>query len=57
MVAMYFVPETPAFLLRKGQKKDAGKALMWLRGAETFEEIQDELNEVRVHCYFITFKI
>jgi len=43
---MYFVPETPLYLLGKDQKKKAGEALMWLRGAESFADIQEELNDV-----------
>jgi len=48
MIAVYFVPESPAYLLGKGQKKKAGKSLMWLRGADSFDQIQDELNEMQV---------
>ena len=31
-VGMFFMPESPAFLLSKGKEEEAKKALQWLRG-------------------------
>jgi hypothetical protein len=46
LVGLSFIPESPVYLLAKGHKKRAGKALMWLRGAETFNQIELELTNV-----------
>ena len=58
LAGMYLVPESPVYLLGKGKKKNAGKALMWLRGADNFEHIENELQQVMVelaidHYYFM----
>ncbi|ODM88818.1 Facilitated trehalose transporter Tret1-2 [Orchesella cincta] len=41
------VPESPVYLIHKGDKKKAGKELMRLRGATEFQQIELELNELQ----------
>ncbi|CAG7696003.1 unnamed protein product, partial [Allacma fusca] len=44
---LLFVPETPRFLLLKGQTKRATEALKWLRGATEVEQIEFEFAKLR----------
>jgi facilitated trehalose transporter len=37
------MPETPLYLLSKGKSSEAQKSLMWLRGADSHEDIAEEL--------------
>ena len=46
LVAIYFVPETPRFLLSKGQKFKAAQSLLWFRGAVDEDQIEQELTAV-----------
>ena len=48
LIGMYFMPETPTFLLAHGRLEEARKSLKWLRGARSFEQISPELEEVWV---------
>lgn len=56
LLGLRTIPESPVFLIHKGYKKKAGKALMRLRGATEFHQIQEELNDVRCSlCCFHLF--
>ncbi|ODM98291.1 Facilitated trehalose transporter Tret1 [Orchesella cincta] len=46
-VAMLFVPDTPRYLLSKGQTEKAAAALQWLRGAPSVQDIEPELKEIQ----------
>lgn len=43
---MLLMPESPRYLLMKKNKVAASKALQWLRGATSHEEVMEELNLV-----------
>ena len=43
VILMYFMPETPRWLLTKGQTKQAAQALTWLRGPHMEKEVIDLL--------------
>lgn len=45
-VLMLFVPDTPRYHLQKGEVNKAARALQWLRGADTTEDVERELKEV-----------
>ncbi|CAG7825446.1 unnamed protein product, partial [Allacma fusca] len=45
-IGMFFMPDTPRYLLMKGKDQEARKALKWLRGAETDEQIEPEIKAV-----------
>ncbi|CAG7832080.1 unnamed protein product, partial [Allacma fusca] len=40
---MYFMPESPIYLLNKGKDYEAANALKWLRRAQNLEQIEPEL--------------
>jgi len=44
-VAMIFVPDSPRYLLEKGRQDKAGRSLMWLRGATSIRQIDEELRD------------
>jgi SP family facilitated glucose transporter-like MFS transporter 8 len=48
-VAFYWMPESPLYLLTKGQDEEAKKSLRWLRGVGTGQsaEIEGELREMQ----------
>ena len=41
---MFFMPESPYYLITKGKDEEALKALQWLRGSEN---VKDELEEFK----------
>ena len=43
-ITMFFMPESPYFLITKGKNEEALKSLQWLRGSENME---DELEEFK----------
>jgi SP family facilitated glucose transporter-like MFS transporter 8 len=46
-VSFFFVPESPYYLLAKGKREEATKALQWLRG-QSRVGVQAELNDIQV---------
>ena len=44
-VMMFFMPESPYYLLLKGREEDARKALQWLRGKDY--DIDQEMEEMK----------
>lgn len=46
ITALFFVPESPYWLLTKGRTEEAKRALRWLRGWVTFEYVEDEYNQI-----------
>ena len=40
---MFFMPESPYYLISKGKDKEAMKALMWLRGSKNVTEEYEEM--------------
>lgn len=48
LAAMIFIPESPRYLLMKGKNAEASKALCWLRGATSSQEVEDELRIVEM---------
>ena len=40
---MFFVPESPRYLIGKGKRDEALKALCWFRGASSPSEVEGEL--------------
>lgn len=45
-IGLFFVPESPRYLLNKGKWDKAANALRWFRGAESLMEINPELSMV-----------
>lgn len=44
---LFFVPESPYWLIIKNRKEDAKKSLMWLRGwLKDFEPVKQEFNQI-----------
>jgi hypothetical protein len=46
-VSFVFFPESPYYLLAKGRRDEATKALQWLRG-QSRAEVQEELDVIEV---------
>lgn len=46
-IALFFVPETPHWLVSKGRIERAEKALRWLRGWTTKERVADEFQGIQ----------
>ncbi|XP_053690723.1 uncharacterized protein LOC128739269 [Sabethes cyaneus] len=46
---LFFVPESPVWLAGKGRYKHAQRALAWLRGWVSEEEVETEFSEIRKH--------
>jgi len=47
LLAVFFVPESPRYLLMKGRREDASKSLCWLRGTKSAQDVESELLLVR----------
>lgn len=47
MVAIFFIPETPFWLLSRGRHEDALKSLQWLRGWVGPNEVQKEFKDMQ----------
>ena len=45
-ILLFFVPESPYWLIIKNRPEDARKCIAWLRGWTTVEEIEPEYNEL-----------
>ena len=43
-ITMFFMPESPYFLITKGKNEEALKSLQWLRASEN---VEDELEEFK----------
>ena len=46
VVAMFFVPDSPVFLVHKGNMEAAEKSLIWLRG-KNYSGVKDEIAELK----------
>jgi hypothetical protein len=46
LLLMLFMPESPNYLMQKKDKINASKALQWLRGTISHDDVSKELNEV-----------
>ena len=46
VVAMFFVPDSPVFLVRKGKMDAAKKSLTWLRG-KSYSGVEEEIAEIK----------
>lgn len=51
-----WMPETPFYLLKKGNKRKAYAALEWLRGQPGDSVVQKELDELQVRKFTCTFE-
>lgn len=47
-IIIYFLPESPYFYIRKGRRKEASAALQRLRGYETQEKLDEEIEYIEV---------
>ena len=46
VAAMFFVPDSPVFLVRKGKMDAAKKSLQWFRG-KNYSGVDDEIAEIK----------
>jgi len=46
-IGLFFIPETPRYLLLKDKESVAKKSLQWLRGASSFYDVDVEYIRVR----------
>lgn len=49
IVAVFFVPETPSWLVTKNREKSALKSLQWLRGWVSEDAVQSEFEQIKRH--------
>lgn len=54
MVAIFFIPETPFWLLARGRNAEALKSLQWLRGWTSEKEVEKEFAEMQRYSKFST---
>lgn len=47
IIALFFVPESPYWLLSRKREEKAQKSLSWLRGWVSFDQVEKEFNEIR----------
>lgn len=52
MIAIFFIPETPFWLLARGRKDEALKSLQWLRGWVSPEHVEEEFKEMQRYSKF-----
>ena len=45
VLAMFFVPDSPVFLVQKGKMDEANKSLIWLRG-KNYSGVEEEIAEI-----------
>lgn len=45
-ICVWFIPETPRYLLARGNLEEAAKSLKWLRNAHADSDIEAELEMV-----------
>lgn len=46
IITLFFIPESPHWLISKGRYKNAKKSLQWLRGWVTFDKVEPEYNDI-----------
>ena len=46
VLAMFFVPDSPVFLVQKGKMDEARKALTWFRGKK-YSGVEEEIAEIK----------
>ena len=46
VLAMFFVPDSPVFLVQKGKMDEAKKSLTWLRG-KNYSGVDEEIAEIK----------
>lgn len=54
MIAIFFIPETPFWLLARDRKEEALKSLQWLRGWVPAREVEKEFSEMQRYSKFST---
>ena len=48
ILVMFFMPESPFYLIRKNQEEEALKSLIWLRGGTA--DVKSELEDLKKSC-------
>ncbi|CAG7834851.1 unnamed protein product [Allacma fusca] len=48
-IGMIFMPETPPYLISKRKLPEAIKSLMWLRGANDYDEVEAEMKSIEAN--------
>lgn len=54
IAAIFFIPETPYWLLARGRIEEARKSLQWLRGWVSAKEVEKEFAEMQRYSKFST---
>lgn len=54
VVAIFFIPETPYWLLARGRIEEARESLQWLRGWVSAKEVEKEFTEMQRYSKFST---